>query len=245
MNVNMTNQQKIIRLPYLGTKDYDDLLICKIQKMHYLKDIQNGHIYMKNIKYHKKQGKIFPDTHLGDTNEGLVFEGATLVNVSRGMVFSGPMGGTVSLFDENPIFCAMQVKFKNETDDQFISTLDPRMYKDFLHDSDEKYGIIYINATEFIERCKKILGAMKVSWMYDEIEYTNDNVFPEIIVNRPWRAIFRKNEEYSYQNEVRLWINIDVKDNYVLELGDLTDISSIFPIDPMEKIPELTINKNI
>jgi hypothetical protein len=92
---------------------------------------------------------------------------------------------------------------------------DPRLWEDF-----GEYLVLIHNTNEFKNRIASILIKQKVPLNYDLIEYIDTAKYSGEL------GIFRKKNNYNYQNEFRIAICPNTENLfYKIEIGDISDIA--------------------
>lgn len=171
-------------------------ILIKISKRKYLKDIQDGKLYMNNLSYFVNLEKTTGVQGIGDIRE------ASLCNIEKHKLFVAidgeePKEVDISpppgiIYDSNalfhPVFCLMgkTVLLKKNAVSQYIGVLklNEDEITDFLDDNDSCAALIIFNTYEFIQRVENAAKNQNLSGNTGVVTY-RDMRFPNI-VNGNW-----------------------------------------------------------
>lgn len=212
-------------------------LLIKFGEEKNIESLQNGTLYMKNLKYY-----INREIETGDNTVGDKYDGLFPVNYcdlkfynseTKEKVFCIPKAKLV--FDLGytmcPTFCMFLFDKINITERN-----EKCARHEFTEEQREKlkgfgtHALIISNPEEFINRVKKGFLSNNMSVAYDKVNYYNDNELrhKEDIETDNSRIAFWKRDIYSYQQELRFFgFNSKVQDFCKIDIGSLHDISQI------------------
>ncbi len=198
------NKYELFCIIKFGTKEN----ITELQK--------NGTIFMQRLHNYQK----IEHDEIGDKNEGLthLFQ----ANKVKSFKINGKKVEVVKNIKVqasnayNPfIFCSYALT-ENSFDDNFNNTID----KKNLNFGDTALLITDINT--FYERIEKTLQSNENLYA-DVVEYIDENIFHGEM------GVFKKIDTYKHQNEHRIIIEKDCKDNILkFNIGAIHDISKIY-----------------
>lgn len=201
-------------------------LLMKVGKRDRLEELRQGKIYMKPVKFHRDNEKNFPGLGIGDGNEGIMTKFNHAQILINGKVIADEVDGIISANDSNPVFCCMAIDFKNVSDKRAEFRVDERMIKDFVHGNPDEYGVLLIDQTSFLERIDKVCKQQHIRCIYRNVIYSDDMIarikVKDGILASP---AFFKGAKFSYQNEFRILFATHVKDHFILDIGDISDIT--------------------
>lgn len=206
-------------------------LLTKVTKIKYAEDIRSGKLYMNKLSYFRK----LEHTGVGDEREGFLCESA-----SGYIMLNGEIVGecsNITTFLDFPIFCATAVSFTKTDYNRGKFVVSKQLLKEFMYDENEQYVLLIINGEEFQKKVRDALAKARLNGFWGYVEYTNSKKLPAS--DELYQIAFRKRTTYSYQQEWRLVIDAHADDHFEFDIGDISDISWIIPIDNSDK--ELTI----
>lgn len=200
-------------------------LLVKIQKIEYLKQIQQGQIYMKNLRYFNK----LKQDGIGDDKEGFLadFTGGELI--FDGVVIAEVKVASVSLHTYSPVFCLFNPKFECVGAGQYRCIIPKKTIDELAWDTNCEYGALIIQKPLFDKRMIEKLEELNIGYAYGHVNYTDDFDVPP--KEESYKVAFRKRKRFEDQSEYRWLLNIDVDDNYTLDIGDISEFSTIIPIN--------------
>jgi len=204
--------------------------LCKIQRREYLESYQHGNLYMKNVLYHRLNEAKYPNSGIGDAEEGLLLKGGRSTLSCNGEVVALLKDFELFTCDKNPIFCTMCSDWKMIDENTLFFKPEERVISDFVFGDQSEYGIILIDRNPFLEKIEKALNAQGLWGCSNCVNYTDSiNQYDE-----KYEPAFRKRIRFSYQHEFRIWIDVETNDSFELDIGDISDISLIFPIEVLQ-----------
>jgi hypothetical protein len=206
------------------------------EKMEYAEDFVNGKLFMNTIRsfkeYRDESGEL-----RGDEYEGIVamYQPNKISEIKFGDHLIPPSDLASPLviqgdhiLDQN-VFCIYSLNssghdsVSSDTLAEFRRTLE-------LHETCfglGKYCVVIRNASEFISRCTSAIKKLNVDGSLGLVEYFNEHEFhgkmPDDKLGYQKRSFFKHQREYRVKIDTR---RANPKP-YILDIGDLTDISSI------------------
>lgn len=187
---------------------------------------KKGVVYMNSVAY-------FRDC--SNSEQGDSFEGAQIVKD----------GKVVSLrenYSFEKIFCMWHLnssdpmksaKSVTENNDKAEALYDFRDYAGFSDNIDNLRMVVIQNIKEFHNRFRRSLNAKGYygKYSYSHVTYYNPYEKKEIEVDA-----FMKPITFEKQNEIRYWVLDNNEKPLVVELGDISDIAKIFPLNSIVKV---------
>ena len=130
-----------------------------------------------------------------------------------------------------PVFCCSRLKISDTQDDTCKEVIfDPRLIDDFSNGDAKEYGVLFISKEEFLHRIKVAADRRGLIYHMGDVQYKDFKNSSENINYYP-KTLFRKNPEYSYQNEYRIALQKSIKQPFKFEIGDISDISFLCKLD--------------
>lgn len=200
-------------------------LLLKISKIEYLQELQNGKLYMNMLSSFRR----YEQQGMGDNEEGLFAqynEGALLID---GVEFANVKNIKAYAFDKNPIFCIMEIPLIEIQPGHYECIVKQQLFKDFMLDSNIKYGALLICKDIFAHLLKQKMNELSIGWYWDKVTY--DDSPPKFSKKELYKVAFHKREKFAHQHEWRLMLFDEVDDHYELNIGSLKCCSQIFPLD--------------
>jgi len=198
-------------------------ILVKISKIKYLEEIRSGKLYMKTLEFHRKNEK----EGVGDDEEGMLMHFPKATLKIDGIEVGYAKDCKMYILGDRPVFCCLNVELERVSNNNFVCVIDKQLLADFVG-NDEEYGFIVINKGIFRERVSKALEKLNLmGWMH-KVTYSDKIEKPS--KEEIFRVAFRKRSRFEYQHEYRLVIDEPVVDHFVLDVGDLSDISKILTI---------------
>lgn len=211
---------------------------------------KTGKLYMKNLKYF-----VDLEEKSGIKGRGDILEASTMIIKRHEMFINGKkveISEPPGILREkrhlnHPVFC-MMIKnvLGNSTDDNCTEyrhklTFDNRLLEDF-QDDETPHALIIHDSNEFIKRLDVALDNLKVPARRGLVKYRNKN-YPKIVDgNLCEDDVFTKDISFSYQKEYRVLVEQDVEDHFILDIGNLEDISYICEANTLKNGLEIVIN---
>lgn len=200
-----------------------------------MQDFRDGKLYMNSLAYFKNV-EIINDKPRYDPYEGnschwqpeectLVLNGHTFNNITD------PIKLSFSSNNYKNIFCMWSIASEYD------------ILRDNIHISEEnkkfgEYLVVITSPKIFLERVTSALKNNGLSVQFGLVDYYDENISVSFEENE---EVFHKVSNFSYQQEYRIVVNTNV-DNipYILDIGNLEDISTILTIDEFNKNIALT-----
>lgn len=217
----------------------DFALLVKISRLEYLESIQNGKLYMNNLKYYVELEKTTSEQGIGDIQE------ASWINIRKHKLFIqvegeerkevpiGPAPGIIydgeSLY--HPVFCMMfkliDLLKENETQSVGQFQLSQEELADFIDDDKDIGALIITNVGEFLNRVQITAKKLGIAEKHGAIKYRNKRI-PNIVNGRiQLDDSFTKDLRFQKQSEFRIEIFTHEEEAMILDIGDIHDISFI------------------
>lgn len=218
-------------------------LLIKFGNKKNLESLQNGCIYMKNLKYYaslEDDGSGVPDNQEGmfvmDNIDFELRDIKTKDVVARGVAKKGKLDFGIM---KSPIFCLYNMDVRNLRD--INVDMDAHEISGDLCFSDVQksklpllgdYALVILDTLEFEKRICQALEGLDLKYELRSVQYHNNNTIEgyyclNTIDDIPF--VKRKNK-FEYQQEYRLYIsNKQVNDHFELQIGDIKSITKLVP----------------
>ena len=203
-------------------------LLLKVQKMKFLEEIQCGKLYMKPLYFHR----INEREGAGDPTEGILADFDDALLEIDGITIADVKNCKLYVLGDRPIFCCFSVEFERISEREYTCTVDKKLLAEFTDDTDD-YGIIIIKRDSLRQRISEALEAQSLSGFFDDVDYTDEKQLYN--GDDLYKTAFRKRTKFKHQHECRLLVNKSIEDHFILDVGDLRDISMIIPITDINK----------
>lgn len=209
-----------------------------------LKSLQSGTMYMKNLAYYVNQEKKDSDDVIGDQYDGVMFMQNMKVDIMDPathdviMSLSIPKATMDFGYMQCPVFCMFRYDERNRlnetTDDGnelFGFSQEQVKYMPEFGDS----VLVIKDANEFLRRVTVAMQKDKLAFAKGDVQYFEGNELKcfQDIKREPSHVAFWKRKKYAYQQEHRLLVGKQVEDHYILNIGDISDISQIMKSELM------------
>ena len=215
-----------------------------------LRSLQSGTIYMKNLKYYneleQKDDSGKPDKYDGKWK----IQDLSLTFTDRSgktPPFHCYTNSAVVSFaiDQYPVFCLFSLDKRNclpyvidrESQTGIVAVEFNDEQKSKMSRCLGDHALLIKDTSEFISRITTRLNEDGVSYRLGLVNYNigNSKERAEAIFQDPINIAFNKDErEFAYQQEYRLIItNHPVEDHYIIEVGDLSDLSILMRTDDL------------
>lgn len=202
----------------MKTTEAKDFILIKMGKKDFMeKLIYRGEVYMNSVFFYKNH----QNDEIGD-----IFEGVELVR--DGKIIKYREG-----IENEMLFCVWHINDQGTNsvgttemiDDKNITlTIDFREYKNF-----GDYMVIISNVQEFNNRLNNALNEKGYTCHHEIVTYYDETTTTRNI------TAYNKRMKYAHQNEKRYLVKTKDTDFLKLNLGSLTDIATIFPIESQAK----------
>lgn len=217
----------------------DFALLVKTSKLKYLESIQNGKLYMNNLKYYVELEKTTREQGIGDIQE------ASYINIRKHKLFIqvegeerkevpiDPAPGII--YNEealyHPVFCMMfkliDLQKENETQSVGQFQLSQEELADFI-DNNKDIGVLIItDVGEFLNRVQIATKKIGIAGKHGAIKYRNKRI-PNIVDGEiQLDDSFTKDLRFQKQSEFRIELFTHIEEHMILDIGDIHDISCI------------------
>lgn len=228
----------------------------------YRNEFLDGKLYMNTIEYFKKYEEVV-NSNIADKNEALMAwlqPNDVKVKLQLGETeyelsskdFAAPLTISVSAHNKCNVFCLTYFHSHNiDVDSPFDTVTFNKLQSYFtLGEGVEELGefAVMINPTVFLKRVKENIeilvenkqvhaSAFKPVTYYDEVNSS-------LALNVQSDAVFHKQSKYSHQSEFRVCIFRDneLNEPFVLDIGDVRDITEIIDTKDLNKYFQLDWN---
>lgn len=219
--------------------------LYKILDKQYVNDFIHGDLFMNTLSYFRR---IEKNCAQGDQLEGVCGSIRKDQLKQLGIYFDkgvqNAIQGNVSLVNDyygyNNVLCLY--RFIIDDDNRCVSVPAEEL-RQFNDEDAASKVVLRVKDTDLF--LKQIAEAVEKGLQEHKLEY---GVYGKVVYERSWlhadgpgtRSAFHKEPEYEYQNEWRLCIlRRDLIDRpYKLNIGDITDIVEIIPLEQFLKHPE-------
>ena len=205
--------------------------LIKIQSKYRIESLQHGHLYAKTLEYYRELERSTGDAAVGDLFDGMF-------HVNTGELRLKETGETIELNDtlirtsasDNCVFCML--------------CIDPRTqrfaFSDEQREKLKSFGdtaLIITDSDEFISRVKNAANRQGITAYFRPINYFDETEdYVNIVASMfsgVWNVAFWKRKAYAYQQECRFVFltNESPCDHIELDIGDISDISVIVPVE--------------
>ncbi len=235
-------------------KNYEETInkfniFIKFGEKEHLEDLQNGKLYMRNLKYYNDLEKDTGVSGIGDENDGkfilnninfYIYEKDT--NRYVGEISSPKIALEHDEFKYVPVFCLYTIDKRNILEESIKSGKEgvyefhlgfnnfdkENITKDF-----KDYALLIIDNDIFLEKIKKAFLNNNIEMIGNKVLYTdlniNDSKYVLDVGNDRTRIPFWKDiNKFNYQHEYRiLGLNKRIEESLVLDIGSIKDITSL------------------
>ena len=198
-------------------------ILLKVTKKEYADDIRAGKLYMKSLSYFRS----LEQKGVGDDSEGFVASGEEAQIVYEGQVLGHAKNWKLHI--NCFVFCTLSVEFEENENGQNEFIVPSNFMEEFMFDGNSEYVMLMINRAAFIKRVERAMTKTELGWCFGNVEYTDDT---SAISPEEWyRSALRKRKEFAHQHECRLIVEAAGEDYYVLNIGDISDITEMIPLE--------------
>lgn len=225
-------------------------LLMKINKLENLESIQSGKLYMNNLKYYVDLEKTTGEQGIGDVQE------ASWTNIKKHKLFIqvkveerkevpiGPAPGII--YDEealyHPVFCMMFKLINLQKENKMQSVGQFQLSKEKLADFiDNDIGALIItDVGEFLNRVQIATREIGIAGKHGAVKY-RDKRIPNIVNSEiQLDDSFTKDLRFQKKSEFRIELFTQRKEDMILDIGDIPDISFIAKGDRIfDKLPTI------
>jgi len=147
-----------------------------------------------------------------------------------------------------PVFCMFMLDWRNHVSHELDGNTLKVSYQ-FTKTQQQKLAnfgesaLIINNANEFVNRVKKGFLASGIPFVRKPVSYYDSNSVEQMkdVQDDDYKVAFWKREKHSHQQEYRFMAGIEVDDHLKIDIGDISDITTIVPT---KKLLELTFDVN-
>lgn len=204
--------------------------LIKFQSADRIEALQKGHLYAKTLGYYRELEQETGDSDIGDEFEAML-------HVNEGLIHFPDNNETIELSDvliatgnsNDYVFCMFGIypslksfAFTDEQKERMLSFGDTALV---IQDSDE-----------FIKRVKQAAQKRGYEAHFGAVQYFDPsedsaNLILSLLKGM-WNIAFWKRKRYAFQQEGRfVFTPGDEQDHIELEIGDISDISTIVPAE--------------
>lgn len=219
-------------------------ILMKFGKEKSLKSLQSGLMYMKNLAYYVGQEKKDSDDVIGDQYDGVMLMQDMQINIkdiaTKNVLVSinAPKATMDFGYMKYPVFCMFRYDERNKLsetteDGQELFEFSPEQVRYMPEFGDSV--LVIKDADEFIRRVAAALQKEGLIHARGNVRYFdgNDLEYFQDVKDEPVHTAFWKRKKYSYQQEFRILIDKPIEDHYILNIGDISDISKIMKSELM------------
>lgn len=195
-----------------------------MQEEKFIDSLQNrGHIYCNTVEYFRK---IEDGNKRGDKYDSYdyLIQGNSLKLKLKGSTIATSNQARLFLHNtkkKGNIYCFSRVKFKGKGK---IKVFD--MSPEFVKMG--KYALLITNPDEFISRIESALKKLNLTYKFSLVSYYDESTYHGGL------GPFSKRNCFSWQNEVRLWIDNNNEEPFEFFIGNISDISYKFDISQVK-----------
>lgn len=205
---------------------------------------ENGHIYMKNLRFFRDLERKTMIRGKGDQYEARLFNSSKveIFDPETNELIGKSNNATVQdeSFLKSPVFC---MTFKNLFEDvdnindsKIVSHIkfNSKLFKDFEDLGEELFVLIITNTEEFLKRFKIATNGMNCKIQHGIITYRDTSYIYKNGDKFEFNSPFHKDTFFEHQEEFRILIDEKVDDNLEIEIGDISDISTLLNADQLK-----------
>lgn len=219
--------------------------LIKFTQEKYIKDLQEGKLYCKNLNYYRNLEEQYNDRDMGDKNEGKFLLNDVKLEVYRNKDTKHilTISSNISTFDrcdvkKKPVFCMTGIKksdikdFYDKEKGGYIVKFS-ELLKEMIGKSYWEAAVLITNFPKFCEKLYEKCKKDSINIKMEPVKYTDMkiNYIDRIndFVKDNSNTVFYKDNYYKGQYEYRIVIdNMQVDDYYQLDIGDMSDIIKVF-----------------
>jgi len=90
--------------------------------------------------------------------------------------------------------------------------------------------LVIFNPKEFLNRIDKAVKILELEYYWNLVSYYDEESHNGNL------GIFNKSKKYEHQNEFRIFVENNKKEELILNIGSIEDVSKIFDIDEFERL---------
>lgn len=209
------NSKKIIESDFL----------LRVSEKQYIESTRKGKLYMNSLGFFR----AMEQEGIGDKQEGIMISNGTGILLFEGQVLAEFKN--MKTYINCPIFCALSIDLKQIEKGHYEFVIPPKMLQEIMVDKTKQYEILLFEKKEFMKRIEQALIREGLQGAMGRVEYTDEiKMFSK---EEAYNFAFRKSPQFSHQKEWRLVLhmNIDKNQHYILDVGDISDITHQYSID--------------
>lgn len=209
------NSEKIIESDFL----------LRVSEKQYIESTRKGKLYMNSLGFFR----AMEQEGIGDKQEGIMISNGTGMLLFEGQVLAEFKN--MKTYINCPIFCASSIDLKQIEEGHYEFVISSKMLQEIMVDKTKQYEILLFEKKEFIKRIKQALIREGLQGAMGRVKYTEEiKMFPK---EKAYNFAFRKSPIFSHQKEWRLVLhmNIDKNQHYILDVGDISDITHQYSIN--------------
>jgi hypothetical protein len=194
------------------------MLLLKLGQREHMEQFRKGLLYMNTLKYFRD---LESDPARADRYEGVthIFQPKDII-----ITLSAPGFGEIEI-DSKDLAAATTVSMNSELCCNLfcLHAITAPVNGTLFPPEHEWFGdsmVLVLNTQEFLNRVVAAAKAQNLSGKSKLVEYFDDEAYTGKL-NRFW-----KSKRFAHQREHRIAIDSPGKDPFVLDIGDLTDITS-------------------
>lgn len=214
-----------------------------------MKSLLDGKVFMHNLQYYINLEKEKGDQITGDEYEGklpVVNVTLSIRNPDTHEEITQISCGKASFdfgMSKYPVYCTLMFDHRNMLNDEEPQVPkeggDPYTILRYGFTEDQKkematFGdsaVFIKNVDEFIHRVRKAAEAKGIQVGYGPVSYYHDNELKhhKQVMEQHGAAPLWKRDRYKNQQEYRIYLDTEIDDSMILEIGDIRDIAELLP----------------
>lgn len=229
-------------------------ILIKFGEKENLLKLQEGNLYMKNLKYYNDLEEKQALIGMGDKDDGkavLTYVDFKMIDIDTGkIILAGKYDKAVLDYKicNNPVFCLFAldnrniVKYGSLNEDNIdyrmeFTEIQKKEFKKNFGDS----ALLINNPYEFINRINKSFKEQELSFLNGKVDYYDQSINDKEMIDSIKQdynkvAFWKRKSDFDYQQEYRiLCTSIEVDDYIQINIGDIKDITQIIPMEEIFK----------
>lgn len=208
----------------------------KFGRLDRLRDLQQGHIYMKNLDYFIKEEEKTGIPGRGDKFETLMFYSDNVKAYdpeTNALIFTGKAEVRSSGDRYKPVFCMMlKDVYQHPVSLNYPKLItrisfDNKLLNDFSDDGQKPYVMIITDVKEFVNRIEAEINTRNLQLTRNFVNYRDTRAVWKTDKGIEFNDAFCKRECFQHQEEFRLLIETEVEDHYEFNIGSIDKITKI------------------
>lgn len=227
------------------------LVLIKFGTLENLKSLQNGSLYMKNLRYYNELESTDSDGKPDKYDGKWLLKGSSVVLMdsdTSALIAVGTAKETVFSFghEQKPVFCLFSCDDRNCGEYK----IDGNKCIFWVFFSDEQverlkkglgpYALVVLDPEEFFVRIDKAFQRQGIIYKKGYVIYNDGNSVNRVgAIMSDWDniAFNKRATDFDYQQEFRfLVMNRSVEDHLSIPIDDLHDITKIISTDELKQI---------